>query len=869
MEIEHLRINHQENAFVDHAPEVSWWLSSPIANTVQTSYRILASKGTKVVYDSGKVCSRQTSFLPLPFELESKTHYGVKVQVETNHGDSVAAIASFDTGYIHSPFPDSQWIASPYPRNEAKLFVYGIENRPVWFKRKICLDEEVKEAHLYATSYGCYLPYWNGRRIARGDFFPDFTPYNKILNYQHFNLSDKFIKGENELSFLVGDGWFFCPQTEVKCDEPVDNYAVIYELDIVLKSGKKIRVVSNGSEDAEPSNIVFSDIFQGEKWDQTCPPLLSKKPIVKNYSKTKLRCQPMPPVCEEEYLAPVDVYQSKKGELIVDFGQVITGKIAVDLHPKKGQEISFAHAEVTDKDGCFFRAFSAAQKDTLISDGSPCRFSPLFTYHGFRYVMIEGLKDINPDDIVAIQQTTLKENRSSFECDDERFNRLYRNIRYSQRNNMLSIPTDCPTREKAGWTGDVLVYVRAAIENEEMTPFLTSWLDAVAADQLDSGVVPLVVPYTKLYDMVSRKTFSNFVMEKANAGYKDILPQEGENPLYPALGIAGWSDAIVKVPYELYRLTGNQDMLRRYYMAMKRWCDYIQTEARLRRGSSLPPELDQYLWNTGFHFGEWLVPGDPEGGFDHCAETAFYVAPFYGYYSNHLFGEIASILGEEEDAKLYENWAKKSKEAIQKGLMEKGKLDLGRQGPYVLAFAFDLVPDSLKKSYADHFLDLVSTSKHLGTGFLATPYLLDVLVELGRKDLAKEILFQDTKPSWLYEVKSGATSIWESWEAMDENHHPNPVSFDHYAFGIVDDWMLRHIAGIDIDYSREDAIRICPDTSYGFHAVKRTVVTESGPVRVECNDKTLFVTLPANAKAVVTWKGKTYRLNSGTHVLGH
>lgn len=410
----------------------------------------------------------------------------------------------------------------------------------------------------------------------------------------------------------------------------------------------------------------------------------------------------------------------------------------------------------------------------------------------------------------------------------------------------MSIPTDCPTREKAGWTGDILVYAKTALQNEEMTPFLTSWIQGLIDDQQQDGVIPLVSPLTTLYEQVAMKTM------------KDYGDQQMTN-------VAGWSDAIVWVPYAMYEVTGNKKILSSTYPAMKRWADSIVSTAKNRRGSSLPDDLDQHLWNTGFHFGEWLVPGRTGKGFEICKETAVYTAPIFGYLSILRFSEIAGMLGFSEDASRYASMATKMKTAVQE-MMKRNLFPNHLQGLYVLAFYFDLVPEELKQAYKNHFIELVEKNHRcLGTGFLATPYLLDALIKIGRKDLCIDILRQTKKPSWLYEVEHGATAIWENWFALSEDNTPDKTSFDHYAFGVVDTFLLERVCGISSDLPGYEGLTIHPDVDFGFTRFHRELVTEKGSVVVDYQKGKMKVEIPCNMSAKVFWKKQLHLVGSGIY----
>jgi alpha-L-rhamnosidase len=270
------------------------------------------------------------------------------------------------------------------------------------------------------------------------------------------------------------------------------------------------------------------------------------------------------------------------------------------------------------------------QRDLYICRGGGEEYEPLFTFHGFRYVRIQGLADIYKEDVQAVVLSSEKENLNVFECSNSDINRLVENGRWSQRANMLSIPTDCPQREKAGWTGDIQIYAKTALMNEDAAPFLIRWLQNLVCDQADDGGIPIVSPFTNVY----RKMLT--LMNMSSGDFHNITS-------------AGWGDAVVLVPWALYETNGNTAVLREIYPAMKKWADYIIRQSGKRgRGSKLSADVEEHLWTTGFHFGEWLIPSMSRRGFSDMETirkalklSTKYAAPVYGYVSVNTFAKIA------------------------------------------------------------------------------------------------------------------------------------------------------------------------------------------------------------------------------------
>ncbi len=865
MQVSHLRVNHMKRPVIDTVPEFSFHILSGEKDVMLGGYRIVVESQGDVFWDSGRVDSDRNTFIRYEGKpLLSGETYGYTVTAWDRNGNTACCSSAFETGLFREDW-EASWIGCPFGRNEHHMLSDGIINPVLEFSRTFTVKKELLRARLYATCRGVYRPMLNGERIDDREFAPEFTPYGSVLYYQTYDICGLLREGENELVMLVGDGWYFNQQTTpVRADWK--KPAVLYQMELEYRDGERETIISDGSEACRETNILYSDLFVGEKADLTAP-YSEKRPVERIDAGYEGICaQKMEPVKAAEVFRPVRIFRSAKGELIADFGQVIAGRCEIRLREERGTEVILEHTEVLDREENYFAALQTRQRDIVICSGEETLYEPLFTFHGFRYVRISGIDRIGEDDITAKLYTTVKENAGEFSCSDERLERLYKNIRYSQMNNMLSIPTDCPQREKAGWTGDVLIYGKTSMLNEGMVPFYRSWLNGLRSDQYENGAVPIVSPYTKLYEYVVAKTMKDFDDSKPTGILEDMLPKESEVPQKDRMaGVAGWSDVIVWLPYAMYRVTGDTETLREYYEPMKRWVDNIIRTAATRRNERVrDPEMDRYLWNTGFHFGEWLVYGHNVPGFEVTKETSWYVAPMFGYRTIQLFCEISEVLG-EGGTEEYRAVLGKMKKAIQQEVLDvTGEYD-GYMGRYILALAFGLADGKLKERYERTLIRLIEENGgRLATGFLATPFILDVVDDIGRHDLAERILLSEEMPSWLYEVKMGGTTIWENWNAIEPDGTPHETSYDHYAFGVVDDYLFHEVCGITGDAGYRN-IEIRPDTGYGFRYLRRSFLSENGWIRMEIRDGELSVSIPCNTRATIWWKGNCYKKGSGEY----
>ena len=861
---------------IDMDPYFSWMIDCETPNTMQTSYQLTVSDSNgNLVYDSGDVKSNRNSYIPYQgAKLNSKSSYVWTVHVTNNHGDTASATSSFETGLLSPNDWSAKWIKPPVKRKKGKPG-FGKQQPASLFRKQFYLKDQPVRARVYATCHGIYELYLNGKRTDTRFFAPEHTVYEKYLCYKTYDVTDYVSSGANVIGMQVGDGWYLCPQSLPNMKKMDYAHAVLFQLEVTYPDGSIEIVHSDSSVNYATGPILSSDLYAGELYDATkeipnwsCMDYedsLWSSCIEVDYGYENLVSQIGEPVKIIKELPIASISKSPKGEWILDFGQNIAGFVRMNVTAPTGTQITLEHCEVLDAQGNFFNNIQSSggvgkgvdQKDVYISDGTPAIYEPHFTYHGFRYVRITGIEP-KASDFTACVLSTAKENLGTFTTSDQRLNRLYENIRWSQYANMLSIPTDCPQREKAGWTGDMLVYSKTAMLNEDCTTFFTRWLANMEYDQDEYGIIPMVVPQDGNYPATGK-------LINMMAGVKGSATS------------SGWGDAAVIVPYSMYQVTGNTDILRQQYYCMRRWCDYIilQASTTKPKDSILPDEIEKYLWDTGYHYGEWLIPSQNKNGLDMknlqhiMSESSCYTAPIFGWNSVNTFAQIADILSKETDENIlylsdkekYQDIAEHMKDAIQKGIIkEDGSMPSDLMGAYVLPIYFDLVPDRHKETFAKNLVNAIEKNDMcMDTGFLATPYLLDALCKIGRIDLAYSLIWQSKKPSWLYEVDAGGTTIWENCYGYDESGNPGTLSFNHYAFGAVADWMFRNIAGIDSKDAGFKHLLIAPKPDGKITSCQRSYETSQGMVVCDWNltkseDTNIFslhTVIPCNTVATI------------------
>ena len=882
MKVTNLKVLHVNNPLgIDRMPYFSWILESDLKNTVQTTYEIVVKdENNKIFWNSGIVKSEQNSFIHYKGEkLSSCTGFIWSVRVVDNYGNVSEECGTFSTAFLESPNKATsqcaKWISTSIPGVPSRP---GFGNQPpaIVFRRSFHIGKIPVKAILYITSCGAYEFTLNGGKTDDRFLATEYSSFPKVHFYQTYDLTSFIISGQNILDITVADGWFCCPKTQL--DAKIDKQrAVLYKLQLVYPDGNIEWINSDEQTVSSESPVRAADIFSGELYDAAYE--ISQKTkwnacVSCEYPYDNLKAQIGEGVHAIEVLQVKRKYTSPKGETILDFGQNIAGVVRFRSHLKKGERLTLDHFETPDKEGNYFNTIAESsdvgknceQRTVFISDGREAIYTPHFTYQGFRYVRVTGPEayEIKTEDFEALALSSYKKSLGEFSCSDERINRLYQNTLWSQRANTIAIPTDCPQREKAGWTGDIAIYAKTALQNEDATAFLSRWLLSLSAEQRTNGAVPIVVPFSTAYQDISR-TLGKIAMNKGD------------------VGSSGWGDAAVLVPWAMYEITGNTDILSEQYDSMKKWCDYIITSAKRRGSFRNPSRYERYLLNTGFHFGDWLVPSLAKNGYDFnlvkaVIRTRGPVASLFSYHTICLMCQIANLVENQEDETYYREIAEHMKEAIRHTLIPKrGRLKHEFMGIYVLMLAFDVVPEDQISQIGDQLLRMLDENDGcLDTGFLGTPWLLDALCKCGHTDRAYALLMQEKCPSWLYEVKMGATTIWESWFSYDKQEKPLKVSFNHYAFGCVDDWIFRYIGGIfpKSPGFKRVLIKVPKEVlAIGITSAQRSFLSENGLIKCEWkadgNKLHLNVNIPCNTTAdICLWDGTNITVGSGEYHFG-
>lgn len=823
----------------------------------------LATASGQPVWDSG-MTPYTGPFLTLPAVLKPRTDYVLSVTAEWPGGTDTKEL-TFHTGFMGETWA-GEWI-EPEQENalpeEPMAFWQNFIPRPIppaeedggrlrcgqTLRRTFALEERPVRAVLYATARGVYTPYLNGRRVGNARLAPEITPYETLLYYQRYDLTPYLREGENQLLVELGDGWYAgrIGLSGSSCQYG-NRLSFLGQLELDYKDGRREVIGTDGRFESRRSQIAYSDLFIGEKWDllRELGEWTSCRTV--EAPSARLEAQPMPAITSG---APISgrLLDQEDGGLLVDFRQNLAGVVRLSFRTEEPAAVVVEHTEALDPSGHFFRNIvgrNKQQRDQLVCGPGKHCFEPLHTYHGFRYARISGITRQQLQEVQAIPVTTSVAETGSFRCSSQELNQLQHNIRWSMRSNFISIPTDCPQREKMGWTGDILAFAATGCFNAQLLPILSAWLGQMRLEQREDGEVPNIVPAFPIDDAMARDFWGDDTS-------------------------SAWGDACIMVPLQLYRATGNRRVLADNLPMMERWLEYVCRSAA--------SEGDPLLWTSGHHFGDWLIPsmaGDPQRVNEGVERTREVTASAFRAIALDGWRQVLEALLERENTPRLRQLREEAvrllaqvRQAVREAYVSpEGQVKGDLQGLYVIVLRAGAVEGPLRQKVADRLARMIRDNGcRLDTGFVSTPYLLDVLTETGHKDLAWELLFQTKAPSWLGQVKRGATTIWENWTAVQEDGTPTDSSMNHYALGAVGDWIYRNVGGIQSEGPGWSRVRFAPDFSCGLTWSQCEKLTPRGRVfcRWERNGQEVRVRLETPVPSRWCEGGEQRELPPGEH----
>ena len=810
-------------------PRLFWNCES---GTKQTAYRIVAKTDGQIVWDSGKVVS-ESMHADYPNDLASRqrVEWSVTLWDETDREGEPSETAFFETGLLSTSDFRAKWISGNYRVNKKKRY-------PVDCFKKDFAARNVAKARLYITACGLYEAKINGKRVGNFVLAPGHTDYTKRIQLQTYDVTELLKNGENVITAELADGWYRGSCGAWGLRNQYGTQTKLYaQLEITDMSGNKAVIGTDQtwawSNDGE---IRFADNKDGEIVEAW------REPSYSGFAK-EAKCDVTPvssnnvPVTEHERFSVQKVITTPGDAKVLDFGQNIAGYLSFAVNAKKGQKIKLRFGEMFDENGKFTQKnFQCANKKrTRVSPRQQieyyCKdglneYKTKFAIFGFQYALIETDVEWKKEDFTAVSVCSDMEETLSFDSSNELLNKLVEATRWSAKNNHADVPTDCPTRERHGWTGDAQIFCNTASYLFNFAPFARKYVH----DMLDG--------------------------QRKNGKFRQITPKGGIDFYMDFMdGSAGWSDAGVLIPYRIYKRYGDKKILENSYAAMKKYAEFkIKTLGKwyptaVRTG--IDRKYKKYISNYGQSYGEWAEPtevhitGFKDFACPHPEETTAYIV-----YMLQTMAEIAEVLGKTEDKKRFSEYAEKAKTGYGK-LIEcpEFSLDTDRQAKLVRPLYMGLL-DEKQTEFAKKRLitALERYDWRLGTGFLSTPFILYVLENID-VEYAYRLLENEQMPGWLFMPKMNANTIWESWEGTEAQG--GIASLDHYSKGAVLEWVFSEMCGIKV--SGENEFTIAPKAGGKFTFAKCEYQSVYGKVScgwVRENGKTVYtISVPANTSA--------------------
>ena len=830
-------------------PRFFWKCNVDHAGSNQDSYRITArAEDGALLWDSGRVKSARTTHIPYEgtaLNSRDRVFWRVKFWDENGFEGEWSEEANFEIGLVTTSDWSAKWITAPFAPSKSKRYPAD------YFTKTVQIGGEIRKARLYIAACGLYTAQINGTRVGENRLTPGYTDYTKRVQYQTYDVGELLRQGENQVSFTLGDGWF---RGNIGAYNKRCVYGkqtkLIAQLELTFTDGgKRVFGTDESFLWSNGGSIRENDLKNGEVFDATLVP--DYRDHAREVShKAKLVCSNNVPVHECERF-PARLMHTPDGRDVLDFSQNIAGYVECRVPAAPGKTITLSFGETLDAEGNFTQSnlqisktpkHPTLQRVQITCSDEAFTYKPEFSIFGFRYVLVEDWPcELDTNDFTAIAAYSDMEETGEFACDNALVNQLFENTRWSMKGNFLDVPTDCPQRERNPWTGDAQVFFETGAYLMNVAPFMRKWLIDVADAQKRNGCV------------------------------RSLAPHGAESWFVRGMdGSVGWADAIILIPYRYSRLYRDEALLSSMYPAMKRYAGFMIRRCRqislLSKPQSNP--FRRFTYSVGQHWGEWAEPKEDQfEGFLALGLPRPEEATAYFAYAMRCLSEIASKLGNEKDAARYGAYAEGAKKAYRYLFVRNDDIESARPAKLVRPLALGLLDDPAKTNVARRLADVMKARGYtVGTGFLSTPFLLGALSENGFTDTALETLLQEEIPGWLYQVKHGATTVWENWEGVDLN---GIGSLNHYSKGAVCQWLMQTLGGVGM--GEEETFAIKPLINRRIGDVRCSYDSIYGKVacswRMVGDTATITLSVPVNANARICLPDGTEQvLAGGEHV---
>ena len=831
-------------------PRLFWNCEGGIS---QSAYQMIAlDEKNDIVWDTGKVAASTMTHIPYEGkELCSRERINWKVKLwdENDSEGEWSEVTYFEMGLLHKADWKASWITGDYvPKKKER---YQVD----CFQKKFQIPtEKIVKARLYTTACGIYEAQLNENRVGEYILAPGITDYRKRIQYQAYDVLDMLQAGENSLTYELADGWY---RGSVGAWGMRNYYGsetkIIAQLELTKEDGSLEIICSDGSFSwSNDGPIQFADNKDGEVVQAAKKPSYQKKAKVTSHDVTPVSANNVQVKEHERFIAKL--MKTPSGKKVLNFGQNIAGYLEFTVNAKAGQRIFLRFGELFDEQGEFTqkniqvsskRKTSPLQQVEFICKEGENHYKTKFAIFGFQYVLVETEVKVKPEDFTAIAVYSDMEQRTTFDSSNELLNKLVESTMWSAKNNSADLPTDCPTRERHGWTGDAQIFFNSAAYLLDYAAFAAKFQKDMMDWQTKNGKLP------------------------------QIAPEGGTDPYMRVMnGACGWADAGVMIPYRFWKIYGDTKILKDNYEGMKKYAGFVLKRcgknALLSAKNPVKGEWRNYIINTGQAYGEWAEPTEVH----QMTWKDFVIPPMetataYASYIMQLMSEIAEELGEKKDAEFYEEKAAKIKRGYQELVKCEGfTLDTNRQARLVRPLYFNLLDEKQTEFAKKRLIQaLEQYDWRLGTGFLSTPLILDVLEQYDL-DAAYRLLENEQMPGWLFMPKSGANTIWESWEGTSAQG--SIASLDHYSKGACCEWLFKEMCGIHVEGTNH--FRIAPKPGGQFTFAETCYQSVYGKVcsRWEKKEDGTYqyqIVVPANTTAEVEFlDGNVLTVSAGNYV---
>lgn len=821
------------------AVTISWAVTAVEPGLSQLAYEVQAAADlgfTTEVRSSGEVVSSESTEVEVPGgALASREQRHIRVRIRTERGWTAwSEVASIEAGLTQP----ADWLA------HAIGIPSAVEGPAPLLRTEFTVREAPVRARLYVTSLGIHEVEINGARVGDAHFAPGWTSYGDRLLVATHDVTAAITTGSNALGATLSDGWYRgVLGWEGHHSHYGSDLALLAQLELTFADGSTMVVVSDDSWTGSFGAVRASGLYLGCDTDLGAHPDGWSLPGFDDSAWEPVRRVALDArILEPHSSAPVRTVAEfpmtqlrQSPGLVFDGGQNLAGWVRIRVRGRAGDTVEVRHAEVLEPDGRLHTRSlrSARATDTYVLDrDGDHTLEPRFTFHGFRYASVESNAEVLELTAVAVSSDTSP--RSRFTCAEPMLERLHSNVVWSQRSNFVSIPTDCPQRdERLGWTGDAQAFAPTANTLFDSAAFWASWLRDLEIDQAADGGVAAVVP-------------------NVLAPHSFLLDGVGQD----VVGRAGWADAASIVPWSVYESYGDTRVVRQQLGSMRRWVTYLDD----RRGAD-------GLLPSAFQFGDWLDPDAP-------GDQPWQAKADSRFVANAFFARVARIQQWAEDrvgdAELARHYGALADDVAAATWATWRDHALTTQTGCALAIEFDLAPpaerDGIGEALAAHVHE---SGGRISTGFLGTPLVLHALTSTGQVDAAYQMLLCRDAPSWLYQVEMGATTVWERWDALDRDgsihsgemangDDAQMLSFNHYAYGAVVDWIYRTLAGISPDVSGAGyrRFRVAPRPTRSISSASASVSSSRGDITIawvieSSGELSIDLTVPFGATAIL------------------